>query len=317
MKHLSRRCLAGLLLALTFVCATAHGESWRFAVIGDTPYSDYERHQLPAMLHAIDEAHPAFIVHAGDIKHSKTRCSDALFLDRYALFDATRAPFVLVPGDNEWTDCNRLSAGGFDPLERLNRLREIFFAQPRSLGRQPMPLERQSDAYPEHLRWQLGPVLFVTLNVPGGNNHFGVGDRPSAEFLARNATVIDWLRQGFAAARAARLRGIAIVMQANPGFNHFAAGLAHGGYRELLEALRKETLAFEGETLLIHGDTHWQRVDHPLRDPADGRIIPRFTRLETFGYPVLGWVKVFIDDQAPSLFRFEAYPFPPPAPANR
>ena len=99
-------------------------------------------------------------------------------------------------------------------------------------------------------------------------------------------------------------------MQANPGLKHFAAGLARAGYRELLEALREETLRFPGQVLLAHGDTHWQRTDRPLRAP-DGRRIEHFTRTETFGYPFMGWTRIIIDDQDPALFRFETRPWPP------
>jgi hypothetical protein len=141
--------------------------------------------------------------------------------------------------------------------------------------------------------------------VPGPNNNFGPGPVPSAEFQSRNPMVIDWLKQGFASARQEKSAGIVIVMQANPGFKHFDSGLPHKGYINLLETLRAETLNFSGEVLLVHGDTHWQRIDHPLRDPETKKRINRFTRLETFGYPYMGWIKVIIDNEAPSLFRFD------------
>ena len=64
--------------------------------------------------------------------------------------------------------------------------------------------------------------------------------------------------------------------------------------------------------LLVHGDTHWQRVDKPLRNPANGKRLANFTRAETFGYPFMGWVKVFIEPDRPALFRFEAHPWPQP-----
>ena len=300
-----------LLAAFLLLAATAQADSWRFALIGDTPYSAYERRELPRLLDTIAAEHPAFIVHAGDFKSGNTRCSDALFRDRHALFDAAAVPFIYVPGDNEWTDCSRVLAGGFDPLERLAKLRTIFFADRLSLGQAPLQIERQSAAYPEHQRWRLGPVLFVTLNVPGGNNNYGSGPAPGTEFLARNPQVIDWLRQGFATARREKSAGIVIVMQANPGLRHFAAGLAHSGFRELLETLRRETLAFPGQVLLVHGDTHTQRIDHPLRHPQTKQPLANFTRVETFGYPFMGWVEVVIDSEAPPLFRFDAHPDSP------
>ena len=113
--------LAALFLACFAIAAEA--ETWRFALIGDTPYSDYERNELPRMLAAIADENVDFIIHAGDIKHSQDACSDALFEDRREIFEASALPLIYVPGDNEWTDCSRVSAGHYDPLERLARIR--------------------------------------------------------------------------------------------------------------------------------------------------------------------------------------------------
>lgn len=296
--------VSGLLLA----CAL-HAETWRFAVIGDTPYNDHEVAQLPRLLDEIAAQHPAFIVHAGDFKDSRMVCSDQTFRARRDLLDASPLPLIYVPGDNEWTDCRQLVAGNFDPLERLQKLRELFFAEPRSLGRSRLSVEQQPGSHPEHLRWQLGPLLFVSLNVPGPNNNYGMENTPSDEFLVRNRSVVDWLRQAFARARHGQLAGVVIVMQANPSFKHHAAGLTHAGFRELLDTLTAETIAFPGQVLLIHGDTHWQRIDQPLRHPTTRQPLTNFTRLETFGYPFMGWVKVIVDDQQPQLFRFEVHPY--------
>ncbi|HEX5804532.1 MAG TPA: metallophosphoesterase family protein [Azospira sp.] len=300
-------------LAASLATFSAQAETWRFALIGDTPYSDYERRELPAMIEAIAAEHVDLIVHAGDFKHSKDACSDALFEDRRALFEASPVPFIYVPGDNEWSDCGRLSAGRFDPQERLRRLRDVFFAGEASLGQKRIALQRPAGDFREHRRWRLGPVLFASLNVPGGNNNYQLTGEASAEAIARMPQVLDWLRESFAIARRERLPGIVVVMQANPGLGFFASGLAVGGYRELLETLRAETLAFPGQVLLVHGDTHWQRIDQPLRDPASGRRLANFTRVETFGYPFMGWVKAFIDTGSPTLFRFEAHGWPRPA----
>jgi hypothetical protein len=299
-----------LLAAFLLLAAAAQAETWRFALIGDTPYNAYERRELPIMLDKIVDEHPAFIVHAGDFKQGNAPCSDALFQDRYTLFNAVTKPFIYVPGDNEWTDCSRILAGGFEPLERLNKLREIFFIDQLSLGQTKLKVERQSAAYPEHQRWQLGPVLFLTLNSPGGNNNYGRSPAPSAEFMARHPRTLDWLRQGFAIARRDQLPAVVIIMQANPGFKHFAAGLAHSGFRELLETLRDETMNFPGQVLFVHGDTHSQHIDQPLRHPVTKQTMTNFTRVETFGYPFMGWIKVIIDTELPQLFRFEIHPHP-------
>ena len=300
--------LFGALCSLA--AAPVDAETWRFTLIGDTPYSRFEEREFPHLLDAIADEAPELVVHVGDFKASKARCTDELFVERYALFNASRVPFVYLPGDNEWTDCKRLPAGQYDPRERLAALRRLFFATPISLGQKKIGFERQSAEFPEHLRWRLGPVLMLTLNVPGPNNHFGMTQTPSPEFLTRNPHLISWLRDGFAKAHEEGRSGIVIFMQGNPGFKHFAAGLPHAGYRELLETLREETLRFPGQVLLAHGDTHWQRTDQPLR-ALDGQRIANFTRTESFGYPFMGWTRIVIDNEDPALFRFEPRSWPP------
>ncbi|MBS1189025.1 MAG: putative transrane protein [Rhodocyclaceae bacterium] len=295
------------LAALLWVwSALAGAETWRFALIGDVPYSEHERRELPKMLEAIADAQVDFVAHVGDIKSSRERCDDSLFEERKALFNASRAPFVLVAGDNEWTDCRRTNAGFYRPLERLAKLRSLFWSSDRSLGQRQIALERQPGPYPEQARFRLGPVLFVTLNVPGSDNNWGMGSEPQPEFLTRNPAVLAWVREGFALARRENLAGIVFLMQANPDFKLFALGLPHHGFRDLLETLRSETLDFPGQVLLVHGDTHYHRIDQPLLGPK-GEAITRFTRVETYGYPLMGWVKGYIDTASPALFRFESH----------
>lgn len=302
-----RQLVFALLAALTVGLAQA--EIWRFALIGDTPYSDHERAELPKMLDAIADSHAEFVAHIGDIKHGRDRCDDALFADRYQLFNRSRIPFVFVPGDNEWTDCDRVNNGAYDPLERLNALRALFWSSPQSLGQKTLTQARQAGSYPEHARFRLGPVLFVTLNLPGGNNNWGLTETPREEWRQRMPVVQAWLKDSFALAKREKLAGVVLLFQANPGFRHFSQGLGHRSYRDFLTLLRDETLAFPGQVVAVHGDTHTSRIDQPLRD-TQGKTLANFTRVETHGYPLMGWTKGFIDTEQPRLFRFEAYSWP-------
>lgn len=302
-----QRLAAALFLALAALPAGA--EIWRFGLIGDVPYSERERAELPKMLDAIAESQVEVVIHIGDIKHGGERCDDALFADRKQLFAGSRAPFVYVPGDNEWTDCHRLSNGGYDPLERLAALRRLFWSDRQSLGQRRIELEQQPGSYPEHSRFRLGPVLFVALNVPGSDNNWGSGEQPQAEYRARHAAVVAWLREGFALARREKLRGVVLLFQADPGFEDFARGLPHRGYRDFLNVLREETLKFPGQVVAVHGDTHISRIDRPLRD-GKGQPLANFQRVETFGYPAMGWTRGVIDTDAENLFRFETHPWP-------
>jgi hypothetical protein len=58
--------------------------------------------------------------------------------------------------------------------------------------------------------------------------------------------------------------------------------------------------------LLVHGDTHTYRVDAPFTE-ATGVPLPNLSRVETYGSPIVGWVKVTVDPAGAQLFTFEPY----------
>lgn len=292
-----------LFAAIATLCAalSASAADFAFAAFGDTPYSREEEERFPGLIAEMNREDLAFVVHVGDFKAAWTRCDDELFLQRREWFELSRHPFVFTPGDNEWADCRRFSAGRYDPLERLRKLRELFFRGELSLGQRKIPLARQSAAYPEHARWRHADVLFVTLNVPGGANNARL---MPGEFKSRSAAVGAWLEQSFDLAREGGLKSIVVLMQANP----WVSPASHYfGYRELLATLTRKVSAFEGEVLLVHGDTHRHRVDRPLRDPANGATLANFTRIEVFGYPVMNWVRIRVIEDAGRI-RFEVTP---------
>ena len=302
-------CLA---VVLALVAPAGSAETFHFAVVGDTPYSTFERAQLPGMLAHIAARQPAFIVHVGDIKSGTQRCDDALYLDRRAIFDAVDAPLIYTPGDNEWTDCHRASNGRRSPHERLAFLRQTFFATPFSRGRPPLPVTRQSDvsaehAYPENLRWQHGGMVFATMNVSGSDNNRA--DR--AEFFRRGQANAAWLDAAVDSARTNDAKALVRVIHGNPHFKAYARGKPKRGYRAFLDHLRDRVLAASHATVLIHGDTHNHIVDQPLLDDS-GAPVKTFTRIESRGYPFLGWLHVSLGDDAESI-RVASHAWPPTA----
>ena len=282
-----------LFAAVVALCAamSATAADCTFAAFGDTPYSRDEEARFPDLIAELNREQLAFIVHVGDFKSANARCSDELFLQRRDWFNYFHHPLVFVPGDNEWTDCRRRFAGGYDPLERMRKLRELFFRDGHSLGQVRLTLERQPGAYPEHARWRHERLLFATLNVPGGANNARLMPE---EYRVRNAAVIEWLADSFRRARNEALAGVVVIMHANP----WAAPAGHYfGYRELLSALAREARAFPGSVLLVHGDTHRFRVDRPLRDLATREPVANLTRVEVHGHPAMNWVRIRVSEE--------------------
>jgi hypothetical protein len=109
----------------------------------------------------------------------------------------------------------------------------------------------------------------------------------------------------FARAQRDSLMAVVLTIHANPGLDR--RGGARRGYDTFAAALRAHVAAFPGQVVLIHGDTHTYRVDHPLLGDA-GAPIERFTRIETFGSPVMGWVRVAMDTTTGRLTMVEPRP---------
>ncbi len=294
--------VAGLLVFSQ--CAAA----WHFAIVGDTPYSTFERRHLPEMLDEIARTQPAFIVHVGDIKGGSERCDDSLFDDRLALFNAVSAPLIYTPGDNDWTDCRRPSNGGYRPSERLAKLRSVFFGTPQSLGKQTLELTRQPGV-PENQRWQRDGIVFATLHMVGSYNN--ASDR--AEMSGRDAATRQWMDAAFDAADQSGARALVLIAHGDPHFKAYAAGHAPWPFIPFLDQLRAHLMRSPRPVVFVHGDSHQQTVDHPLLDHA-GAPIAHFTRIESFGYPFMGWVRVDVDPDAASPLRFEAHTWSPHAP---
>ncbi|MGE5764958.1 MAG: metallophosphoesterase [Mycobacterium leprae] len=118
-------------LALTGTAVERGGNPLTFVLIGDVPYGDVQRAQFPALVADVNaDPKVRMVLHAGDVKNGGSACSDERFADLTALFDTFEDPFVLTPGDNEWTDCHRTAAGSYLPTERLEAVRHYFFRRP-------------------------------------------------------------------------------------------------------------------------------------------------------------------------------------------
>jgi hypothetical protein len=289
-----------------------------FGAFGDMPYLPGEEGIVAKLIEDMNAEDLAFVVHVGDVKASWTPCSDALYAERRELFARSRHPIVVLPGDNDWLDCVTRVAGGYDPLDRLALFRKLFHAGDRSLGVRTLALQRQSDEprfaeYTEHVRWRYGDVLFVGVNVTGSNNNLGYTAQGDAEHALRMAAVDAWLASSFAAAAREALRGVAVFMQANPGLDGKPRPMLRAdGFAGIRATLAREVRAWQKPVLLVHGDTHKFRVDQPLLDPVARRAIANLTRVEVFGAPLLGWVKIGVDPQAAALFTVTPLPYRAP-----
>lgn len=325
--------VVGLILNLSCT-KIVKADSFAFGLWGDMPYAKNgdglkDGENMTRLVNSMNASGLAFTVFDGDTKDGSSVCTDSLIgQESIDLFNKVKAPTVYVLGDNEWTDCHRTNNGGYNNLERLDFLRQTMFVDDYSFGQTKMRLHRQGPAqglYSENSRWLREGVVFVGLNVPGSNNNKVIDgqcinaksvrtqadcDADNAEYQARDAANIAFLHESFQLAKQHNAAGLMVVIQADPSFDlpeteTFNERTQPGfdGYDAFLAALTEETNAFTGQVVLVHGDTHFYKVDKPLVDQA--HLVKNFTRVETFGSPNLHWIKVSVNTKNPNVFTFQ------------
>ena len=276
------------------------------------------------MIREMNQEALAFVVHVGDFKASWTNCSDELYASRKDLFATIRHPFAFLPGDNEWTDCYGFAAGRYDPRERLAKLRELFYPNNApAFGRAPFPIENQAgDASvrtgaPENMIWRIDGILFASFNISGSNDNFSRNAEMDREYEERSRANLSWLRRAFTQAGLMKAKGVVLLFHANPVFQRTQPGV-RGQKNDAYVGLRSKLAGLAGEwkqpVLVIHGDTHNYRFDRPLRDPRTGVLVNNLQRLEVYGSPALGWVKITIDPATgggSELFQVRPMPLSP------
>lgn len=327
-------------------------DTYAIGLWGDLPYNDIQALTgLPNLIADMNAQRLKFTVHDGDLKGGNsiansvtpTTCADALYVQALGYFNALRAPAMFTPGDNDWTDCDRPSNGGFNSRERLDFQRRLFFSTPYSFGHKRLKQEVQTGApycldvngnsvpCVENRRWKVGKVTYATLNVQGSCNNLCDTAPDPAEYAARNAANIAWLQEAFAVAKARKSAAVMIIAQGNPGWDlsdptraplrdpktlaqtdkDASGNLVPDGFKDYLLALRAEVISFRRPVAYVHGDSHYHRVDRPLLD-AQGRRLENFTRVETFGDNAANglndvqWVKVTVDPRSREVFSYQA-----------
>jgi hypothetical protein len=323
---------------------------------GDLPYSAVQADPgVPNLIADMNSQELAFTVHDGDLKAGNgpsgsppsVNCDDALYTTALGWFNSLAKPAIFTPGDNDWTDCDRPSNGGFNSLERLDHERGLFFGTDRSLGQQTLKQEVQSTPLckgfltsttysdvpcVENRRWTLKNVTYATVNIQGSCNNLCDTNPDPTEYDARSAADIAWLDQTFAVAKAGNSAGVMIIGQADPCFDGSVAygsptrdpktlvendGFADG-FHDFLAELRTLAIDFKKPVVYVHGDSHYLRIDKPLQD-SSGRRLENFTRVETFGDNAknglndVHWLKVLVDPTSRDVFAFQ----PQIVPANR
>jgi len=195
--------------------ARGSSDDHRFGVIGHS-FTRAGDEAFRKALAETSEKSLAFVVVTG-IKAASEPCGDKLYQDRHDLIDKAKRPVIVLPAGSDWTDC-RNTAGRTNAVERLNRMRELFHAEPQSLGAKKLPLTRLSTSprfrsYAENAHWTVDSVLYATVNLPANNNHYLAAAGRNSEYEDRAVATRFWLNRLFTLARRDKVDAIVLFSE--------------------------------------------------------------------------------------------------------
>jgi hypothetical protein len=288
------------------VSAPRDDDAHRFAVIGHG-LTDGGDKRLKQALADNDDGPVAFLVVTG-IKGANEACSDKLYQQRRELVDAAQRPVVVLPAGSDWTEC-RNSAGRSNAIERLNRMRELYYAEPAALGARKLALTRLSisprfRSYAENAHWSVGKVLYATVNLPANNNHYLTEAGRNSEYEDRLVANRFWLNRLFAIARRDKLAALVLFSEGDLKALSQPTGLRallrsaipeNDGFAETRRQVLALAQKFNGKVLLVDSGHTGKGANQAI--VWQGNVGQLSTGAQA--------VEVEVDTGAKALFRLE------------
>ncbi|RQT04368.1 hypothetical protein DF051_36865 [Burkholderia contaminans] len=297
---------------------------YSFAVVSGVINVPADEPAAQRLLDAIArERNLAFVVYAGDLKGSKEACRDALYSQRGAILDAARVPLVFIPGHDDWVTCNTAAGGSYDPVERLDFLRQTLLADSALPDPGALQITRESEVarfrpYRENARWMRDDIVYVALNAPAPNNHYLTAGGRNGEFEDRIIANGFWIDHAAEYAKRREARAMVVMFEGDPQFERYERAerfawlrfnrpRVRDGFRELKRTLVKAATTFRGPILVMHASSeplaNGFLIDRPLR-ADDGELVGNVTRVAIGPrHPTNQWVKVSVSPARQTIFN--------------
>ena len=287
------------ILALHAAPVMAEQTAFSFGAIGQTFRSPADDGLLRKAIIESDADNLGFVVVNG-IKSADEPCSDALYDARLAALSRAKNGVVLSLAGSDWADCKR-SNGRPAAVERLTRVRDVYFQDELSFGGTRLPLSRQSTStkfrsYAENTRWDMGNIVFATVNLPAPNNHYLTDAGRNGEFEDRMIANRYWLQRTFTHAAREKRAGIVLFCDGNPTVLSTRTSLRtpdgmRDGFAEMRHQITTLAAGFTGSVLVVHGSAR----------SASGKDIRWRGNLAELALPA-GWLKVNVNPAGDRLF---------------
>ncbi len=205
--------------------------------MGDAPYAFFEDWIVRRDIQQLPER-SEFLVHVGDIKRGAAPCDETHYETIARLLQRSKTPAFILPGDNEWNDCE-------DPEQAWQYWRKHLFQLDQHWN--AWPVQRQPERQ-ENFRFQRGGVLFIGINLVGGRVH------DAAEWRRRHLDDLHWIQKSLDS-DGRKTRAVVVL-------GHAAPAKSHDDFFPEFERLARE---YGKPMLYLHGDGHAWKQDQPWK----------------------------------------------------
>ena len=247
--------------------APTTGAALSIAITGDTPYDPpgqrAELDRLEADVSALTGVE--LVVHLGDLKRGRDPCTAATYRNAADAMCASAVPAFVLPGDNEWNDCERTRDKGFDTVEAWRHWDATFGPSADRCAALTPPTDWRvlPQVRPDQTWWpgthtggfrfDRNGVRVVGLALPSfvAKDHGLPGDK--------GTKVRDLAIAAMADALASPADAVIVLLHADV----FQEGANQDPFRE---ALSTEARRFGRPVLVVVGDSH----SFDIRRPFDG-----------------------------------------------
>jgi hypothetical protein len=245
---------------------------------------------------AIDESNAdnlAFMVTIG-LKPADEPCSDKVYEERKQMLDGAQHGIIVSLTASDWAEC-RDEDGKSAATGRLSRLRDLLFSDEFSAGGTRIPVIRQSTilkfrSYAENMRWQIGGVMFATINLPANNNDYVRAAGRNSEFEDRLIANRDWLHRLFILAEQKKVSAIVLFCDGNPMAVSSGGSSSRDGFAEIRRQISNIAARFPGRILIVHGQggssrppgIHWHGKLGEATGAGLARVVVAPNRAELF-----------------------------------
>ena len=241
-----KQCLFAALIAFSvlvvdglYTFVSAQGQPLTFSAFGDIPYGSSEYALLQQQIADHNRYSPsAFIVHIGDIMMGS--CDEKKYADVAGMMKGFAVPAYIVVGDNEYNDCG-------NPIQALAYWKKYFLNFEENFCGAPVT-EHQS-VRPENLAFVFDGVLFIGINLVGGDVH------DLNEWSIRMQDDADWVNQQFQA-KVSQVRAAVVFAHAGPEGSANNRG-------PFLNQFRPAAATFGKPVLYIQGNSHSYKLAQP------------------------------------------------------